>query len=152
MTSGLKAKNFISVAVNYGSINYHGYKPDGQAFMLVAEAGSLSPVIEPDCTITASTSTTESTTTTTATTTTTIPDHSTTTTKPPRTDQSTSTTTTTTTTTTDPNNPNQIVYSSGDLAGLGIGLLLIGLAVGTCGTFLVVVKKIHLTVLGWFKA
>nr|XP_045616330.1 uncharacterized protein LOC123769279 isoform X2 [Procambarus clarkii] len=150
MTPGREAKTYISAAVNNGSINLEGHKPDGQTFLLVAVHGSLAPVIEPDCTSTTTPSTTTITNPGHSTTTIATPGHSTTTTS----GHSTTTATTytdrvsTSTATMNPVNTGDL-YTSGDLAGIGVGLLVSGLALGAGGTFLVVVKKVHHTVLGW---
>ncbi|KAG7163075.1 hypothetical protein Hamer_G002145 [Homarus americanus] len=156
MTPGITARANINGAVNNGSINFHGHKTNDEEFTLVAVSGSLGPVIDPVCTTTSSTTST-----TTATTTTSIPTTSTTTTTTTTTTTSTTTPTTSTTTastttnshtqpptTKEPLNP---LYTPGDLAGVGVGLLIIGLSIGAGGTFLVVVKKVHLIVLGWFS-
>ncbi|MPC08011.1 hypothetical protein E2C01_000579 [Portunus trituberculatus] len=132
MTTGAKARTYLTSAVNNGDIQYVGEKPNEALFELKAVPGSLTVVAEPNCTTTTSTSTSTSTT---STTTTTVATASTPTTKPGHTTTPHHKTTPTTT-------------PARDLAGLGIGMLLMGFAFGAGGTFLVVVKGVHHTILG----
>ncbi|XP_050715111.1 uncharacterized protein LOC126997925 [Eriocheir sinensis] len=157
MTTGEMARSYLTAAVNNGDIKYDGEKPDGEKFTILALYDSLTTVVEPDCTTTTSTSTTtrasasspspSSATSTTSTTTPHMTDHSTNT--PPQ-NSLTSTTAPQTTTPGDSRPAKEnAMYTPGDLAGLGIGMLLMGLALGAGGAFLVVVKGVHQTVMGW---
>ncbi|XP_050715112.1 uncharacterized protein LOC126997926 [Eriocheir sinensis] len=158
MTTGEMARSYLTAAINNGDIKYEGEKPDGKMFTILALSGSLTTVVEPDCTTTTSTTSSTTTTTTTTrasasshspstTTTTHQPGHSTIT--PPQ-NSLTSTTAPLTTTPGDSRPPkDNAMYTPGDLAGLGIGMLLMGLALGAGGAFLVVVKGVHQTVMGW---
>ncbi|KAK8380541.1 hypothetical protein O3P69_016851 [Scylla paramamosain] len=131
--------------VNNGDIVYVGQRPNEELFVLKAVPGSLTTVAEPECTTTTTTTTTTSTTSTTATTKpghTTTPHHKTTPTTTPA-----NTETTTTPGGGGGGGGGQTLYTPGDLAGLGIGMLLMGFAFGAGGTFLVVVKGVHHTLL-----
>ncbi|KAK3881717.1 hypothetical protein Pcinc_013872 [Petrolisthes cinctipes] len=151
MTTGVQARQFISQAIDNGEVFFDGTRADnGEAFRLVAVAGSLSIVTDPDCFSTTTSnphSTTPHSTPPVISTTTTPGGNQGTTTTPSS--NSVTTTPSTTTSTTPPTIPinNNKPYSSGDLAGLGIGMLLTGLAFGAFATFLVVIKQCHYAVM-----
>ena len=44
------------------------------------------------------------------------------------------------------------IFFAGDLAGVGIGMLIAGLAVGSGMTFLIQVKQIHVSCQKWIRS
>ncbi|XP_063585103.1 uncharacterized protein LOC134762511 isoform X2 [Penaeus indicus] len=155
LTPGFTAHTLIATAINNGEISFGGQKPGGGEFLLEAVRGSLALVVDPECTSTTAAPTTQHTGPTKPT--------------PTITTKTTTKTTTRTTTTSTASNAqtepsvtdsstipyippgDNVMYTSGDLAGVGVGLLVVGLAFGAGGTFLVVVKRIHITIMNCCK-
>ncbi|KAK7070602.1 hypothetical protein SK128_008963 [Halocaridina rubra] len=151
MTPGDIARGYIKTAINEGNIKFDGFDHEGKPFSLIAVAGSLTEVLQPNCTTTTPGPTPSipgtSTKSTSQKTDSTSPistssKKSTSTSNPGGTTTPQVTEVTPDVNTTDhPKPPRVKRYSGGALAGLGVGMLVTGLAAGAGATYLAVISR-----------